>query len=1079
MGETGARPLSAHVWNLRLLGPLGVDRDAVPIELGQPKQVAVLAALALHRGEIVPTDRLVDLLWDGHPPRTASHSVQIYVSGLRKLFGSGAGAPRIETRPPGYRLLVDEGTIDAERFERGLRVGREHLRAGDPSAAAEALRAALALWHGEPLADLAYAAFAQPHINRLGEIHRETVGELVAAELAAGYPAEALARAESLVADDPLRDRSVELWMLALYRSGRHVQALRAFARHREDLADIGLTPSPSLARLNEQVLLHDPALMAGAGRHVDRLGSPVRNPFKGLRPFREEDAADFFGREALVDQMIDRLRGGARLVAIVGPSGSGKSSAVAAGLLPRLRSGAVPGSERWLIASLVPARHPLAETEALLARASVPGGLLGHPRALRATTGPVLLVIDQFEELFMACEAESRDAYLDVLTDTLSDAHRQLTVVVTLRADHYDRPLLHPRFAGVFAASVLNALPMTPAELNAAVVGPAGGAGLEVDAELVAEVVADTVSHPGSLPLLQYALADQVDRSGGRTLSLADYRANGGVRAALARRADDVFDALGPQQQRIATRLFLRLVRVGRSGVEGCRTVPVGELTELGVDPVALSDVLEQFVRHRLLVIGADPVTDRPSVGVAHEALVEEWPRMAPWIDRHRDALRRHEALRSAAIEWETADRNDDYLVGGTRLDDARSVADDATLLVSATERDFVAASIARADELIAAEAARHRSRRLLEQRARRRLIGLTAVCALLAGGIWLAVATWARSEPPRRAVLYYSPSGEIGGLVAAGFDAAMSDFGFTSTKVDMGQTEPSSLAEEVDSEHDDVVVMFPVFSAVTAVFAARPGTRLVAIDGVVPGPNVTAVTFGANEGAYLAGAAAALRSRTGTIGFVGGADVESIWEFQAGYEAGARAVEPAVRILSTYLADATRFDAGFLDPDAGQRAATTMYGQGADVIFSAAGSSGLGVFEAASELSQPDRKLWAIGVDSDQYTTVARLPGAVHYQAWRDHILTSVVKRFDRGIYAAVQQVVENGPPEAIHLGLADGGVDLAYSGGHIDDLRAQLEVIREDIVAGRIVVPCSPSGREPTHDARDVCSPGSLTP
>ena len=121
----------------------------------------------------------------------------------------------------------------------------------------------------------------------------------------------------------------------------------------------------------------------------------------------------------------------------------------------------------------------------------------------------------------------------------------------------------------------------------------------------------------------------------------------------------------------------------------------------------------------------------------------------------------------------------------------------------------------------------------------------------------------------------------------------------------------------------------------------------------------------------------------------------------------------KPAVRILSTYLADGTRFDAGFLDPDAGQRAATTMYGQGADVIFSAAGSSGLGVFEAASELSQPDRKLWAIGVDSDQYTAVARVSGAVHYQAWRDHILTSVVKRLDRGIYAAVQQVVENGPP------------------------------------------------------------------
>ena len=131
--------------------------------------------------------------------------------------------------------------------------------------------------------------------------------------------------------------------MLALYRSGRHVQALRAFARHREDLADIGLTPSPSLARLNEQVLLHDPALMAGAGRHVDRLGSPVRNPFKGLRPFREEDAADFFGREALVDQMIDRLRGGARLrttsgrreVASRAPSRRGSSRGFGSGAVP------------------------------------------------------------------------------------------------------------------------------------------------------------------------------------------------------------------------------------------------------------------------------------------------------------------------------------------------------------------------------------------------------------------------------------------------------------------------------------------------------------------------------------------------------------------------------------------------------------------------------------------------------------------------------------------------------------------------------------------------------------------------
>ena len=537
------------------------------------------------------------------------------------------------------------------------------------------------------------------------------------------------------------------------------------------------------------------------------------------------------------------------------------------------------------------------------------------------------------------------------------------------------------------------------------------------------------------------------------------------------------MYDALDPEQQRIAAQLFLRLVRVGSGGVEGCRTVPVGELTELGVDPVALSDLLEQFVSHRLLAIGSDPVTDRPSVGVAHEALLDEWPRLAPWIDQHRAALRRHEALRSAAADWESADRNDDYLVGGSRLDDARSVADDATLLVSASERAFVSACVARRDAVDAAEVTRHREQRHVERRARRRLVGLAMVCLLLAGAVWVAVVARGGGESPGRAALYYSPTGELGGLIASGFDSAVSEFGFTSTKVDLRQITPATLGAEIDAEHDAVVIAFPVDEEVASVFAQRPRTRLVAVDSTAPGPNVTSVTFGANEGSYLAGAAAALRSRSGTIGFVGGVDMGALWEFQAGYEAGARAVDPGVQILTTYLAEPPKLEDGFLDPDAGQRAATTMYGQGADVIFAAAGSSGLGVFEAASELSTAERQLWAIGVDSDQYDTVADLPGAVHYQAWQAHILTSMVKRFDTGIHAALADVAKGGPPEAIHLGLAAGGVGLSYSGGHVDDLRPQIEAIRQDIIAGRVVVPCWPSDREPAGST-STCPTGSST-
>jgi basic membrane protein A len=223
---------------------------------------------------------------------------------------------------------------------------------------------------------------------------------------------------------------------------------------------------------------------------------------------------------------------------------------------------------------------------------------------------------------------------------------------------------------------------------------------------------------------------------------------------------------------------------------------------------------------------------------------------------------------------------------------------------------------------------------------------------------------------------------------------------------------------------------------------------------------PNVAYMRFADQEGAFLAGAAAALKSQTGTIGFIGGLDDRFIWTFDAGYEAGAKAVDPDVRLLSTYLAEGTDYRTAFASPLSALQAARDMYEQGADVIFHATGGSGIGVFEAATEMSDGDRHLWAIGVDSDQFETVASLTGVVDPEPWRAHILTSMLKRLDLAIYTMLEEYARGEfRSGARTFDLASDGVGLAYSGGFIDDIRPRIEDLRARIIDGQIEVPCIP--------------------
>ena len=222
-----------------------------------------------------------------------------------------------------------------------------------------------------------------------------------------------------------------------------------------------------------------------------------------------------------------------------------------------------------------------------------------------------------------------------------------------------------------------------------------------------------------------------------------------------------------------------------------------------------------------------------------------------------------------------------------------------------------------------------------------------------------------------------------------------------------------------------------------------------------VVEMDNVRCMLFSEEQGSFLMGVAAALKSETDTIGFIGGVEVDLIKKFQAGYEAGARTVNPDINILpAVYLTQVPDFT-GFNDPVKGKEAALALYGQGADVVYHAAGGSGLGLFQAADEQSTDDQHLWAIGVDADQYNTVGDA-------ALQEHILTSMLKRVDVAVGRAILDFLEgNFTPGPIRLGLAEEGVGYATTGGFIDDIQAELDDYAAQIISGEIEVPTTPEG------------------
>jgi DNA-binding SARP family transcriptional activator len=242
--------------DFRILGPLEVSDETGPLLLGGKKQRSVLAMLLLEPGRIVSVDRLIDALWGEQPPRTATTSLQNFISQLRKTLG----AEVLETKPPGYRLRIRPGELDLDRF----RVMVESAGGADAQTRAEKLRHALALWRGPALADLTYEAFAEPHVAYLEEFRVATLEERIDADLALGAHAELIGELEGLVEEYPMRERLRGQYMLALYRAGRQAEALQAYAEGRRILVDeLGIEPSRDLQQLHGAILRQESGLQA------------------------------------------------------------------------------------------------------------------------------------------------------------------------------------------------------------------------------------------------------------------------------------------------------------------------------------------------------------------------------------------------------------------------------------------------------------------------------------------------------------------------------------------------------------------------------------------------------------------------------------------------------------------------------------------------------------------------------------------------------------------------------------------------------------------------------------------------
>jgi Tol biopolymer transport system component len=449
-------------------------------------------------------------------------------------------------------------------------------------------------------------------------------------------------------------------------------------------------------------------------------------NPYMGLEAFQENNQGVFFGRQRLIESLIEHLKNN-RLLALVGPSGSGKSSVVRAGLASALKGGALPGSDQWLyLPPIVPGARPLV-TLARLAQ-QISGDTSGRlqPQAaflktpnqlLQSATGDVVVIVDQFEEVFTLCgDDRVRTAFVNNLLGLVQAPGAQHVVILTMRTDFEGQVARLPDFEPLFEKALERVTPLNAGEIREAIEGPANLVGLKFEEGMVEALINDVLGEPAALPLLQFTLLKLWEARDRNRVTWAAYRRLGGGRQALANSADAFYRQLIPEDQMTARRILLRLVRPGEGLEVTSNRMQRGRLYYKAEARDRIDRVLDKLIQARLLHRTPGETNADDQIAVAHEALVRNWPTLIAWLEEERQHIRERNRLTTAAEQWQLRGRDASALWRGALLEEAAHDTD-----LNELETEFIKAGQA----VLAAAAAAERAAHERELEAARKLAG------------------------------------------------------------------------------------------------------------------------------------------------------------------------------------------------------------------------------------------------------------------------------------------------------------------------------------------------------------------
>lgn len=744
-----------------LLGQFDVRKNGVPTLVPSRPAQSLLAYLLLTAGIAHRREKLAGLLWPDSSKDNARSNLRQALWRVRKALGENSS-------PDLTYLFSDQFSVEFNTNSNyWLDVSTLEGRAKKVTAT-DQLMDLLKLYRGELLPGF-YDEWVLLERQRLQALYEREVERLLDQLKEEQRWREMLEWGEQWIAYGQNPEPAYRALMNAHGALGNRSNVAQTFERCVQALRDdLGVEPSELTLNLFKKLaqgpyVIESPSTSVPVTASSAETRSGASPPYKGLLHFEETDAGLFFGREMLTARLAEHLQK-ERLLILLGASGSGKSSLIRAGLVPTIKcdqdelgvSSPPDGVNKQCVQVITPTSRPLESlantlvrlSESMIEPAEYQSDLEQDPLSFRRTISQMLphgerfvLIVDQLEELFtLGHDPFEREAFVDHILSTVSgEDSTDILVVLVLRADFYAHCARHDGLRRALVAYQEYLGPMSPEELRRAIEEPARREGWELEPGLADLILAEIGDEPGKLPLLSHALLETWNQRSDRTLTLQGYAESGGVRGAISRTAETVYQKLSPDQQEIAKHIFLHLTELGEDAPDTRRRAERQILLKQGVGAAQTQTVLNVLADARLVTIGEE------SVEVAHEALIRSWGRLRTWLDNSRDDLRLRRTLAIMAAEWANTGKEGSYLATGAQLAKFEAFASDSDLNLGTMEQAYLEASLAeqvRKDEEEQARAARESRLELRNRKFLRALVVLLLMATF--GALVLTGMAW-----------------------------------------------------------------------------------------------------------------------------------------------------------------------------------------------------------------------------------------------------------------------------------------------------------------------------------------------